>query len=143
VAPLTLAHPLLLALLVFAGGVAWFRGRRAKHAPTWGCGYTAVTPRMQYTGSSFSEQFVRLFEAFLPSVRRQQLPDETFPRKVSHLSTHYFDAVERRMFEMLGQAEDMVAHASDKIPEQSRFAFAAGLVALAIIGALVLGWQAP
>lgn len=98
---------------------------------------------MQYTGSAFSEQLVRLFAAFLPSVRRERLPDETFPRKTSHLSTHHFDAVERRMFEMLGQAEDVVAHASEKIPEQSRFAFAAGLVALVIIGALILGWQSP
>jgi hydrogenase-4 component B len=143
VAPLTLAHPLLTGLLVSAGVAAWFSSRHAKRGPTWGCGYTAVSPRMQYTGSAFSEQLVRLFAAFLPSVRRERLPNETFPRKASHLSTHHFDAVERRMFEMLGQAEDVVAHASEKIPEQSRFAFAAGLVALVIIGALILGWQSP
>jgi hypothetical protein len=94
---------------------------------------------MQYTGSSFSDQFARLFRALLPSVRRERLPEETFPRHASHLSTHHFDPVERRTFEMLGQAEDLVAHASERIPEQSRFAFAAGLVALVIIGALVLG----
>jgi len=143
VSPLTLAQPLLAALVVSVGAAAWFFSRHARRAPTWGCGYTAASPRMQYSGTSFSEQFVRLFAAFLPSVRREQLPDETFPRKTSHLSTHHFDAVERRMFEMLGQAEDVVAHASEKIPEQSRFAFAAGLVALVIIGALVLGGQSP
>jgi Mg2+ and Co2+ transporter CorA len=98
---------------------------------------------MQYTGSSFSEQFVHLFEAFLPSTRRERLPEETFPRHASHLATHHFDAVERRMFEMLGQAEDLIDHASERIPEQSRFAFAAGLLALVIIGALVLGGAGP
>ena len=143
VSPLTLAHPLLAGLLVSAGIAAWVSSRHAKRGPTWGCGYTAISPRMQYTGSAFSEQLVRLFAAFLPSIRRERLPDETFPRKTSHLSTHHFDAVERRMFEMLGQAEDVVAQASEKIPEQSRFAFAAGLVALVIIGALILGWQSP
>jgi hypothetical protein len=71
------------------------------------------------------------------------LPTEIFPRQGSHLSTHHFDAVERRMFEMLGQAEDAVTHTSEKIPEHSRFAFAAGLLALVIIGALVLGGQSP
>lgn len=143
VAPLALANPLLAAALASAAGLAWYLGRRAKRSATWGCGYTATSPRMQYTGSSFSEQLVRLFEAFLPSVRRERLPEETFPRHASHLATHHFDAVERRMFEMLGQAEDLIAHASERIPEQSRFAFAAGLVALVIIGALVLGGAGP
>jgi hydrogenase-4 component B len=141
--PLSLAQPLLAVSLLGVGAMAWYLGRNARRASTWGCGYTAVSPRMQYTGSSFSEQFARLFAAFLPSVRREQLPDETFPKRSSHLSTHHFDAVERRMFEMLGQAEDVVSHASERIPEHSRFAFAAGLVALIVIGALVLGAQSP
>jgi hydrogenase-4 component B len=143
VAPLARANPLLAAALAGAGALAWYLGRWAKRSATWGCGYTATSPRMQYTGSSFSEQFVRLFEAFLPSARRGRLPEEAFPRHASHLATHHFDAVERRMFEMLGQAEDLVAHASEQIPEQSRFAFAAGLVALVIIGALVLSGAGP
>jgi hypothetical protein len=98
---------------------------------------------MQYTGSSFSEHFIRLFETFLPSARRERLPEEAFPQQASHLGTHHFDAVERRTFEMLRQAEDLIAQASERIPEQSRFAFAAGLVALVIIGALVLGGTGP
>ena len=31
------------------------RGRRVTEGPTWGCGFTAVNTRMQYTGESFSE----------------------------------------------------------------------------------------
>jgi hypothetical protein len=123
--------------------LAWYFGRRAATGPAWGCGYAAPSPRMQYTGSAFSEQFARLFAAFLPSLRREELPDGVLPRKASHVGTHHFDAVERRMFEMLGQAEDVVSQASDRIPEQSRFAFAAGLVALIVIGAILLGGQSP
>jgi len=141
--PLTRVQPLLAAGLLGVGMLVWMLGRGARRAPTWGCGYNAVSTRMQYTGSAFSEQLVRLFAAFLPSARRERLPEQAFPAQPSHLATHHFDAVERRMFEMLGQAEDVVSHASDKIPEQSRFAFAAGLVALIIIGALVLGGQSP
>jgi hydrogenase-4 component B len=139
VAPLSVANPLLAAACVLTGGSAWLLGRGAKRSATWGCGYTAASPRMQYTGSSFSDQFAGLFRALLPSVRRERLPEGSFPRHASQLATHHFDPVERRTFEMLGQAEDLVAHASERIPEQSRFAFAAGLVALVIIGALVLG----
>jgi hydrogenase-4 component B len=142
-APLEIANPLLAAGFVIAGGAAWLLGRNARRSATWGCGYTAGSPRMQYTGGSFSEQLARLFLAFLPSLRRQRLPEETFPRQRGQLATHHFDPVERRTFEMLGQAEDLVAHASERIPEQSRFAFAAGLVALIVIGALVLGGSSP
>jgi hydrogenase-4 component B len=143
VAPLSWANPLLAIAIAFVGGAAWLLGRGAKRSATWGCGYTAVSPRMQYTGSSFSAQLAGLFRAFLPAVRRERLPEDTFPRHASHWASHHFDAVERRMFEMLGQAEDLVAHASERIPEQSRFAFAAGLVALVVIGALVLGGSSP
>ena len=31
------------------------RGRRIARGPTWGCGFTSVNVRMQYTGESFSE----------------------------------------------------------------------------------------
>lgn len=137
------AQPVLAASLLGVAALSWWRGRHARRVSTWGCGYTAASPRMQYTGSSFADQFARMFSAFLPSVRREQLPDETFPTRSSHLATHHFDAVERRMFEMLGQAEDVVERASERIPEHSRFAFAAGLVVLIVIGALVLAGQSP
>ena len=40
--------------------IAWLRyrlmkGRTITEGPTWGCGFTAVNTRMQYTGESFSE----------------------------------------------------------------------------------------
>jgi hydrogenase-4 component B len=50
-------------------------------APTWGCGYPAPTPRMQYTSSSFAQMLVDLFSwALRPRVHRpQSLP--LFPDK--------------------------------------------------------------
>jgi hydrogenase-4 component B len=138
VAPLTHLNILLALALALPAALVWYSRRKARQGPAWGCGYTASSSRMQYTGSSFTEQLAKLFEAFQPSVRRQRLPAEVFPQAPGQLSTHHFDAVERRMFEMLGQAEDAVTRASDRIPEQSRFAFAAGLAALVIIGAVVL-----
>ena len=45
----------------------------------------------------------------------------------------------RRMFEVLGQGEQMITQASDRIPEQPRYAFAAGLLALVIAVGLLIG----
>jgi formate hydrogenlyase subunit 3/multisubunit Na+/H+ antiporter MnhD subunit len=56
-------------LLLVATGVAallmrWLRARVARRElDTWACGFTAVTPRMQYTASSFAAPLVDLFGA--------------------------------------------------------------------------------
>jgi hydrogenase-4 component B len=62
----------LTAGLVFAGAVLWLRLRSGvvESAPTWGCGYVAPTPRMQYTSSSFAQMLVGLFGwALRPQVK--------------------------------------------------------------------------
>jgi hydrogenase-4 component B len=129
-----------LAVAICVGGIVrWRQGRHARRTPTWGCGYTAASPRMQYTGSSFTGQFARIFDSFLPALRREHLPTTLFPERPGHVATHHPDAVERRMFEVIGQGEAFVAQTSGRISEQPRFAFAAGLVALFLIGALLLG----
>jgi len=94
---------------------------------------------MQYTASSFSEQVARIFEAFMPALRRERIATELFPEAPGQLATHHADAVEQRIFEVLGRAEELVTRASQRIPGQPRFAFAAGLLALLIIGAFALG----
>lgn len=137
--PVVVAVRVLVALTVVAALVGAYLGRRARRHVTWGCGYTAGNARMQYTASSFSAQFTQLFEAFLPMLKRERLSKEIFPREAGHLGTHHVDAVEQRMFEVLGQGEDMVTQAAARIPEQPRFAFAAGLVALIIAVGLLIG----
>jgi hydrogenase-4 component B len=140
--PVVWASRTLGVLLLTVVVLKWGAGR-ARRSVTWGCGYTGVSPRMQYTGSSFAEQFARIFDGFLPALRRERLTDALFPEAPGHLATHYADPVERRMFEVLGQGEDFVAHASERISEQPRFAFAAGLVTLIVIGAIVFGIGHP
>jgi hydrogenase-4 component B len=52
----------------------------AAEGPTWGCGYAAPTPRMQYTSSSFAEMLVGLFARVLrPHIRRPVVAG-LFPR---------------------------------------------------------------
>jgi hydrogenase-4 component B len=138
-APVQVAVQALAALVLLAGAAGLLLGRRGRAHVTWGCGYTAGNPRMQYTASSFSAQFAELFEAFLPRLRRDKLPRAVFPLESSHIATHQVDAVEQRMFEVLGQGEEMITRASSRIPEQPRFAFAAGLLAIVLALGLLLG----
>jgi hydrogenase-4 component B len=53
----------LIAGLALIGGLLWLRlrGSVVTAGPTWGCGYAAPTPRMQYTSSSFAQMLVGLF----------------------------------------------------------------------------------
>jgi len=129
-----------LAVILFVCLLVAFRRRAAgRTSVTWGCGYTEGNQRMQYSGSSFAAQLSSLFRPALPLVTREQLPKEPFPQHASHLSSHHVDAVERRMFEVLGQGEQFVQETSGRIPEQPRFAFAAGLIALVVVVLVAIG----
>ena len=138
-APVVWIGRILAALLVVVGVLAWRRGRAARRSVTWACGYTVASPRFQYTGSGFAEQFLRIFASFVSVLRRERLPSGPFPQQPGHVGTHVADAVERRLFEVLGQGEEMVTQASERVSEQPRLQFAAGFVVLVVIGAFVAG----
>lgn len=136
-APAVWASRILAVFLVVLVAVRWRSS--ARRSVTWGCGYTAGSARMQYTGSAFAEHFARIFDSLLPAVRRRELPSGPFPSGAGHVATNHPDPVEQRMFEVIGQGEEFVVQSSEKISEQPRFAFAAGLLALVVLGALLYG----
>jgi hydrogenase-4 component B len=77
-----------LVLIAGLGGAAWILGRRLRpglvvDGKTWGCGYIAPTPRMQYTSSSFAQMLVGLFAwALRPRTHRpREMP--LFPQKTA------------------------------------------------------------
>ena len=90
---------------------------------------------MQYTGTSFSAQFASLFKGVLLHLRRERRPEGPFPERGAHLNTHCVDAVERRIFEALGEGEGLAARVVARISEEPRLAFGLGLVALGLIAA--------
>jgi formate hydrogenlyase subunit 3/multisubunit Na+/H+ antiporter MnhD subunit len=53
--------------------------RRRRVDDTWGCGYLAPTPRMQYSGGSFAEGVHRLLPRFLRAKLAAPLDTELFP----------------------------------------------------------------
>jgi hydrogenase-4 component B len=75
----------LLAALALMSSLLWFRlrSRAMDTGPTWGCGYAATTPRMQYTSSSFAQMLVGLFAWALRPRTRRRGPLELFPQTSS------------------------------------------------------------
>lgn len=70
------------------------KGRAVSKAPTWGCGYTAPNPRMQYTASSFARTFMLLYKPLTRMTLTIDAPESEFPRK-GKLETHFPDVVEK------------------------------------------------
>ena len=61
---LSVALWVLVGILSLLWGIRWWTLRRRHEAgsPTWVCGFTAPTPKLQYTGESFSESLERISE---------------------------------------------------------------------------------
>jgi hydrogenase-4 component B len=101
------------ALVILALAVSWWYRARLRRlplaaGPTWGCGYLAPTPRMQYTGSSFSEMEVNQLGALVaPLRRRPALGMAVFPggaRFRYEATESILDRVLTPAFHLTGQA---------------------------------------
>jgi len=130
------------ALALAIGAVIWLRSRAAgapvaRHV-TWGCGYAAPTPRMQYTGSSFSSDFSARFRGVMVMLRRQKAPTGYFPGD-AYLITDCVDAVERRLYSVIGHGDASATDLSSKMREDDpRVAFGAALIAIVLIAGMVV-----
>jgi hydrogenase-4 component B len=130
-------------LLLVLGLVTWWRLKPGKApAPvrnaTWGCGYEAPTPRLQYTGASFSTDFAERFKNIMVLIKRKKAPAGYFPDD-SYVITDCVDSVERRLYSVISHGDETATEVSRKLQEDDpRVAFSAGLVALVVIAALVL-----
>lgn len=80
------------ALLLIAGGLGFvllrmqMRRRVVDRGLTWGCGYAAPTPRMQYTASSFAQMLVGLFTWALHPEAHEPRVRALFPRAAEYSS---------------------------------------------------------
>ncbi|HXJ33821.1 MAG TPA: proton-conducting transporter membrane subunit [Candidatus Eisenbacteria bacterium] len=80
-----------VAFAIVAGGLAALRrrllaGRAVTAGPTWDCGYAAPSPRMQYTGSSFSQPLTTVFARVLRVESGGAAPKGFFPARASFAS---------------------------------------------------------
>ncbi len=76
--------------------------KAVKYHSTWGCGYTLQTPKMQYTGKSFSKSLGKLFNFILLEKKKyKEIPSiEVFPKKRKY-SSHYKDLFEIRILNVI------------------------------------------
>ncbi len=86
----------IMAALVLLKRVA-MRSLPVERAPTWGCGYSAPTPRMQYSASSFAEPILRNFRNVLGYAVKGSKPAGYFPAG-GKLSSHVVEASEDLLF---------------------------------------------
>jgi hydrogenase-4 component B len=89
--------------LAVAGGLAlarylMLRNREVTEAGTWGCGYLGPTPRMQYTGSSYSQPIVDLVGSALGATKEEPVITDYFPTASPTLTTAAPDTPKTRLF---------------------------------------------
>jgi hydrogenase-4 component B len=114
------------------------RRQPAASGPTWGCGYTAGSARVQYTANSFSKEFGSHFPGVMLRLVRQKVPTGYFPTD-AYVVTDCVDAVEHRLYNVIGQGNESASLISKLLHEDDpRIAFALGLAAVAVIAALVV-----
>ncbi|MFH0880705.1 MAG: hydrogenase, partial [Lentisphaerota bacterium] len=68
----------------------WMVHRGTASAPTWGCGYSQPSPRIQYTASSFAQLLTYLFRGFLRMQARWPVSQKMFAPP-AHFETHVED----------------------------------------------------
>jgi hydrogenase-4 component B len=89
---------LIMLILVSGARYALTKNREVKTEPTWGCGYAAPAPQMQYTGKSFAKILSRLF--WFAGVEKKKFielsPNEIFPEPRKYAS-HFIDFLEDKI----------------------------------------------
>lgn len=89
---------LLLAALIFTAKSRRNAKRQVSSGPTWGCGYTQGTPRIQYTATSFVKTYVQMFSFILGNRKEQELPTEIFPAS-GHFESESYDKLESNLID--------------------------------------------
>jgi formate hydrogenlyase subunit 3/multisubunit Na+/H+ antiporter MnhD subunit len=148
-APLALGRSLLgatvaalaaLLLLVLAAALArrlLLRGRSVAQAPTWGCGYTAPTPRMQYSPASFSAEAESMARQATGYVETRQDPTGYFPGRSGFASA----CRDRVLHGLFGAPFARLAQLCDqfKVIQHGRTQFYILYIFAALLG--VLAWR--
>jgi hydrogenase-4 component B len=131
-------HLALAALVTLAAVLLWRRVRRngLSRVETWGCGYAAPTPRMQYTAGSFAGIITGWFAWILRPERHTHLPEGIFPARAD-FEEHTPETVLESVVEPAGSVVMRVSTAVRRLQhgrvQSYIFYLLLGLAALAIL----------
>ena len=94
--PISLASGILILLVISVYIIrrVALSHRKISVGATWGCGYEAGTPKIQYTAGSFVRPYSKLFSPFLQIGKHEDEVKGIFPQE-AHYHTHPYDKVER------------------------------------------------
>jgi hydrogenase-4 component B len=89
----------ILVILIYVLRNSFSRRQPVTRGLTWGCGYTAPTTRMQYTGKSFSKSLGKLLNFIVLEKKKYKeiSAGEIFPGERKH-SSHYNDLFLTKIF---------------------------------------------
>ncbi len=87
-ANLALGSRLFLAIIFFVVlcRKLLYRGKEITEGPTWGCGFTRPTPRIQYTGTSYARSGVDFFRPFVLIRETEVRLQKIFPKRTAYTS---------------------------------------------------------
>jgi hydrogenase-4 component B len=85
---LAFAARLLLGVIVLSVLVRkiFYRKKEIAHGPTWGCGFTQPTVKMQYTGTSYAMSIVDFFRPFVHIRTNYSGINRIFPGRITYKS---------------------------------------------------------
>jgi len=89
---------ILLAAFIYTAKSRHINKRQALEGPTWGCGYTEGTPKIQYTATSFVKTYVQLFSFILGNKKEQAIPTDIFPTS-GHFESESYDKLENNLID--------------------------------------------
>jgi len=121
----------LLSVVLFA--IIWLLRKRVlskrtvTHAPTWGCGYTAPNPKLQYTASSFSNNLETLLSPSKNNENRMTPINENdlFPTRRKYLNEQFLPRkrfIERVLKDMNDKLAKLAVFQTGKIQHYVLFA---------------------
>lgn len=98
--PISIASWILILLIISIFIIRRFvlSHHKISTGPTWGCGYTAPTSKIQYTASSFIRTYSKLFAPFLLIGKHEDEIHGVFPPVVKY-NTHPYDKIEKLLID--------------------------------------------
>ncbi|HEX5171832.1 MAG TPA: proton-conducting transporter membrane subunit [Cyclobacteriaceae bacterium] len=90
---------IVLSLIIMGIRKIATRSRVVTIAPTWGCGYSSPTPRLQYTANSFVRSYRKLIRPLLIMNKKEKAIEGVFPEPV-YSETHPYDKIEAVLIDL-------------------------------------------